>query len=270
MRFINLDRPLAVFDIETTGLNARTDRIIELSVIRLEPNGARLSQTWLLNPECPIPLETIAIHGIDDEMVKDCPTFADVVDEIFDFFEDCDLAGFGMSRLDIPILEEEFLRCGYKFNPNERRQFDAQRIFHKKEPRDLSAAMRFYCNEELVDAHGAEADTEATLRVLEGEFAKYDDLPTDPDELDKLLNDRDPFLLDRDGRLRWLDGEITINFGKKKGTRLRDIILDEPSFIKWMLRGDFAHDTKDIIKNAMNGIWPKPPADTPSSQSVKL
>jgi DNA polymerase-3 subunit epsilon len=270
MRFIKLDRPLAVFDIEATGLNARTDKIIELSVIRIETNGARSSQTWLLNPGCPIPIETIAIHGIDDDMVKDCPKFEDVADEIFHYFEDCDLAGFGMGRLDIPILEEEFLRCNLKFNPNERRQFDAQRIFHKKEPRDLSAAMRFYCNEELTDAHGAEADTEATLRVLEGEFAKYEDLPTDPEQLDRLINDRDPFMLDRDGRLRWLDGEITINFGKKKGLRLRDLIIDEPSFIKWMLRGDFGHDTKEILKNAMEGKWPTPPPSTPTSQSIKL
>lgn len=270
MSFITLTKPLAIFDIEATGLNPRTDRILELAVVRLPVKGKPTTRTWLINPGIPIPLETIAIHGISDELVKDCPTFKAVADEILDFFKGCDLGGFGMGRFDIPILEEEFARVGKHFDAIGRRQFDAQRIFHKREPRDLTAALQFYCGETLTDAHGAEADALATLKVLQGEFKKYPDLPTDPDELDRLLNERDPFLLDRDGKLRWLDGEITINFGKKKGTQLRDLVLEDTQFLKWMLKGDFALDTKTIIRKAMEGHWPTPPAVTPSSKPAEL
>lgn len=270
MRFIALDRPLAVFDIEATGLNPRTDRIIELAVVRVPVKGTPKTKTWLINPGVPIPLETMAIHGISDELVKDCPTFADVADEIMDFFRGCDLGGFGMGRFDIPMLEEEFMRVGKFFDSAGRRQFDAQRIFHKREPRDLTAALKFYCGEDIVDAHGAENDAWATLKVLQGEFKKYDDLPTDPDELDRMINERDPFNLDRDGKLRWVDGEITVNFGKKKGARVRDLVIDDPNFLKWILRGDFARDTKAIISDAIEGRWPTPPPVTPSTKPVTL
>ena len=270
MSFISLDRPLAVFDIESTGLNLRTDRIIELAVVRVPVKGEPVTKTWLINPDMSIPLETIAIHGLSDDLVKDCPKFADVADEIFNFFKGCDLGGFGMSRFDIPMLEEEFLRVGKFFDSAGRRQFDAQRIFHKREPRDLTAALSFYCNEKLVDAHGAEADALATLKVLRGEFVKYPDLPTNPDELDHLLNERDPFNLDRDGKLRWVDGEITINFGKKKGTKIRDLVIEDPNYLKWIVRGDFARDTKDVIQNAIEGKWPQPPAVTPSSKPANI
>ena len=270
MSFISLDRPLAIFDIESTGLNPRTDRILELAVIRLPVKGEPVTKTWMINPGVPIPLETIAIHGISDDLVKDCPKFADVADEILDFFKGCDLGGYGMGRFDIPMLDEEFFRVGKFFDANGRRQFDAQRIFHKREPRDLTAALSFYCGEKMVNAHGAEADALATLQVLKGEFQKYADLPTDPDELDRLLNERDPFNLDRDGKLRWIDDEITINFGKKKGTKLRDLVLDDPNFVKWILRGDFARDTKDVVRDALDGVWPTPPAVTPSSKSANI
>jgi len=268
--FIALDRPLAIFDIEATGLNPRMDRIIEIAVVRLPIQGEPVTRTWLVNPGVPIPLETIAIHGISDELVAHCPSFADIADELFAFLDGCDLGGFGMIRFDIPMLEEEFLRVGKFFDANGRRQFDAQRIFHKREPRDLTAAVNFYCGEPLVDAHGAEADALATLKVLRGQFHRYDDLPTDPETLDKLLNERDPFNLDRDGKLRWLDGEVTINFGKKKGMKLKDLARAEPGFLKWMLRGDFARDTKDIVCQALEGKWPPPPSVTPSSQAAEL
>lgn len=270
MSFILQDRPLAVFDIEATGLNPRTDRIIEISIVKVPVKGDLMTRTWLINPGVPIPLETIAIHGISDELVKHCPKFEAVADEIFEFLRGCDLGGFGMGRFDIPMLDEEFIRAGKFFDANGRRQFDAQRIFHKREPRDLTAAVKFYCGEDLVDAHGAEADALATLKVLEGQFRKYEDLPTDPDELDKLLNERDPFNLDRDGKLRWLDDEITINFGKKKGAKIRDLVLEDPNFLKWIIRSDFARDTKDIIRDALEGKWPKPPSVTPSSKPAEI
>ena len=264
-RFIALDRPLAVFDLEATGLNPRTDRVLELCVVRLEPGGARRTRTWLLNPGMPIPLESIAVHGITDEMVKDAPRFADKASEILAFFRDCDLGGFGLSKLDVPLLEEEFARCGLFFNARGRRLFDALRVYHKREPRDLAAALRFYCGETLEGAHGAEADAAAALRVLEGEFARYDDLPTDPDALDEELNPRDPFNVDREGRLRWLDGEVVVNFGRKQGQRLRDLAAHDPSFLKWIVKGSFPLDTRRIAADALAGRFPAPPAVTPRS-----
>ena len=274
MRFLRLDRPLVVFDIESTGLNPRTDRILELAAIRVPPgDGEPESRSWLLNPGVPIPLETIAVHGITDELVAKCPRFADAADEIFDFFKGCDIGGFGIGKLDIPLLEEEFARLGMVFDAQSRRQFDAMRIFHKREPRDLTAAVKYYCGKELDGAHGAEADAAATLEVLRGQFAKYDDLPESPDELDRLLNERDPFFVDREGKLRWLDGEIAINFGKRKGEKIRDLILgskEDKNYLKWILNSDFSEDMKSVIRNALEGKWPKAPAVTPSSQPVGL
>lgn len=254
MKFIALDRPLAVFDIESTGLNPRTDRIIELAVIRVSPDAsaARETKTWLLNPTVPIPVETTAIHGITDEMVASAPTFADRAEEILTFFDGCDLAGFGLSKLDIPILEEEFARCGMRFNSTGRRMFDALRIYHKREPRDLQAALRFFCGEEPTDAHGAEVDAFSALRVLEGEFAKYPDLPRAPDELDAYLNERDPSFVDREGRFRTgQDGELLVNFGRRKGERLRDIAAKDPSWLTWICHGDFPSDAKKVARDAL-------------------
>lgn len=250
-RFLSLDRPLAVFDVEATGLNPRSDRIVELSVLRLAPDGSREARTWRFNPTIPIPPETTAIHGITDEMASAQPTFAEKAAEIFAFFEGCDLGGFGLSKLDIPLLDEEFARCGLRFSPDARRMFDALRVYHAREPRDLSAAMRFYCGEELVGAHGAEADAAAALRVLEGEFEKYGDLPEDPDAFDAAFNPRDPSFVDREGRFKRVDGRVCVNFGKKKGKFLDDVVAADPSFLRWILNGDFAHDTKKVAADAL-------------------
>ncbi len=259
MNFLELDRPLAVFDIESTGLNPHCDRIIELAVVKVlpGPDRARQVRTWLFNPGVAIPMETTAIHGITDEMVASAPKFADKAAEILEFFDGCDLGGFGLSKLDIPILEEEFARCGIDFAASRRRMFDALRIYHKREPRDLSAALRFFCGEEPVDAHGAEVDALSALRVLEGEFAKYPDLPTSPDELDRYVNDRDPSLLDREGRFRLENGEAVVNFGRKKGRRLRDLAVEDTSYLVWILHGDFAHDTKSIVREALDKYGPR-------------
>ncbi len=266
MDLYRMDRPLVVFDIESTGINPRTDRIIELAAIRVDPDGRRTTRDWLLNPGIPIPIESTAVHGITDEAVADCPTFAAIVEDIERFFDGCDLGGFNHIRFDVPMLAEEFLRIGKTFDLDGRRLIDAQRIFHKREPRDLTAAVRFYCEKDFTDAHGAVADTDATLRVLEGQFRKYPDLPRDPDELDRLINERDPFSVDRAGRLRWVDGEVTIHFGKKQGQKVRDLVIEEPGFLRWILRSDFPRDTQEIIRNALEGRYPTPPAVTPSSQ----
>lgn len=270
--FLRLDRPLAVFDIESTGTNPRTDRIIELAIVLVFPNGRRETHTWLFNPGVPIPIESTAVHGITDEMVADRPPFAERARDVLRLLDGCDLGGYNHTRFDIPILQEEFNRAGLFFDVDGHRIFDAQRIFHKREPRDLTAAVKFYCDgEELVGAHGAEADAKATLRVLEGQFRKYPDLPRDPDALDRLLNERDPFNVDRAGRLRWLDGEVTINFGKKKGEKVRDLVAHDRNFLKWILKADFPLDTREIIRGILErDEWPTPPPVTPSSAPAHL
>ncbi|MDD5705713.1 MAG: 3'-5' exonuclease [Kiritimatiellae bacterium] len=264
---VSLDRPLAVLDIESTGISPRADRIIELAVIRLEPDGRETPAYWLVNPTIPIPIESTAVHGIAYEHVKSCPTFAQVAPKVAAFLDNCDLAGFNAARFDIPMLSEEFMRAGVAFDADSRRVLDAQRIFHVKEPRDLSAALRFFCGIEHTDAHGAEADARATLEVLRGEFRKYPDLPQNMEALDRVFNAVDPFNADRGGRIRWVDGEMTINFGKKKGQKVRDLVRDDSGFLKWMLRGDFPLDTRRLIQNALDGVFPPPPGGAASQQT---
>jgi DNA polymerase-3 subunit epsilon len=257
---LKLVRPLVVFDIESTGVSPRKDRIIELAAIKLMPDGEEISKCWLMNPGVPIPPETTAIHGISDEIVKDCPTFADKAEEIFEFFRGCDLSGFNADRFDIPCLEEEFARVGMAFAPSARKHVDVQRIYHKKEPRDLSAAVRFYLGRNHDGAHGAEADTRATLEVLKAQMAKYSDLPATVDEMDEYLVPHDPMNADRAGTLRWKDGELTINFGKKKGESLKKLLLNEPNYLKWILKGDFDTEVRMIIKDLLdNGRLPPAP-----------
>jgi DNA polymerase-3 subunit epsilon len=260
MSNLKLVRPLVVFDIESTGVSPRKDRIIELAAIKLMPDGEEISKCWLMNPGVPIPPETTAIHGISDEIVKDCPTFADKAEEIFEFFRGCDLSGFNADRFDIPCLEEEFARVGMAFAPSTRKHVDVQRIYHKKEPRDLSAAVRFYLGRNHDGAHGAEADTRATLEVLKAQMAKYSDLPATVDEMDEYLVPHDPMNADRAGTLRWKDGELTINFGKKKGESLKKLLLNEPNYLKWILKGDFDTEVRMIIKDLLdNGRLPPAP-----------
>lgn len=254
---IPLDRPLVILDIEATGLSTRTDRIIELAAIRIDEDGTETRGYWLLNPTIDIPIETTAIHGIRDEDVKDQPTFKDKALEILMFFGEADLGGFNAGHFDIPLLQEEFKRAGIPFDIDRRRLLDAQKIFHAHEPRNLSAAVRFYCGHDHEDAHGAEADAEATLEVIRGEFAKYDDLPKDMDTLDRTYNPNDPLNADRRGMLRWVNGVLTINFGKKKGESVAELVKSDPGFLKWITKNDFPFDTREICENALKGIFPE-------------
>ena len=256
---IELERPLVVFDIESTGVSPRKDRIIELAAIKVSPGGQEESRCWLLNPTVPIPPETTAVHGISDDDVSGCPTFADRAREIFEFFDGCDLSGFNSDRFDIPCLEEEFARVGLNFASGRRRHVDVQRIYHRKEPRDLSAAVSFYLGRAHDGAHGAEADAAATLEVLKAQFAKYDDVPRDVGALDEWIAPHDPMNADRNGMFRWRDGEWTVNFGKKKGSSLKKIMLNEPSFLRWMVKGDFDTEARMIAADALEGRLPPPP-----------
>ena len=259
-QFLKLDRPLVVFDIESTGVNARQDRIIELAAIRIDPDGTETEHTWLLNPGVPIPPETTQIHGISNEMVKDCPSFEDRAAEIEAFFAGADLSGFNSDRFDVPCLEAEFERVGRNFGASSRRHVDVQRIYHKMEPRDLSAAVRFYCGHDHVGAHGAAADARATLEVLKAQLVKYPELPKTPDEMDAYLVPHDPLNADRTGLLRWVNGELCINFGKKKGEKLRDLFLHEPNFLRWFVKGSFETDARMIVRDLLEkGVLPQPP-----------
>lgn len=257
---LKLEKPLVVFDIESTGTSPRKDRIIELAAIKVRPDGSEESRCWLLNPTVPIPPETTAIHGISDEIVALCPTFADKADEIFGFFLGCDLSGFNADRFDIPCLEEEFARVGLNFAASSRRHVDVQRIYHRMEPRDLTAAVRFYCDRDHAGAHGAEADTRATLDVLKAQMAKYPSLPKDVAAMDEYLVPRDPLNADRNGLLRWMGGELCINFGKKKGDSLRRLLLNEPNYLRWIVKGDFDSEVRMIVKDLLdNGRLPPAP-----------
>ena len=277
-----IDKPLAVFDLEATGTNPRVDRIVEMAVVIIFPEGRREVHAFRINPGVPIPPEASAIHGILDADVAREPTFKERAPKILELLDGCDLGGYNCIRFDIPMLIEEFVRAGLTFPVAGRRVVDAQRIFHKREPRDLVAALAFYCNDTHLDAHGAEADALATVRVLEGELARYPDLPRTVDELDRYCDSRDPTWADREGRLRIVDGAVTLNFGKKKGETLRHIAETDPGFLKWMLKAEFPTDTKDIVRKVLNDksadplgkalgeklpAVPLPPPKAPSAQT---
>lgn len=257
---LKLERPLAVLDLETTGLNPRLDRIVEIAILKLMPNGERKDYAFLVNPGIPIPPTVIAIHGITDEDVADAPTFLELAPKINQILDGCDLAGFGIERYDAQMLREEFARSGIKFEEKGRRVIDAQQIFHKKEPRNLTAALAFYCNEEHTGAHRAKDDCEATLKVLAAQLEYYPDLPRDLDELDSFSSRRQGDWVDQTGKLRWLNGEVAINFGTKHfGKSLRLLLEKDNSFAHWILKSDFPHDTKEIVSQAMEGVWPDLP-----------
>lgn len=249
-----LERPLAILDIEATGINPRSDRIIDLAVVKLFPDGRQEVASFRVNPEIPIPPESTAIHGITDQDVAGAPTFKDLAPRLYRLLQDCDLGGYNILRFDLPLLIEEFLRASIRFDLENRRVIDAQRIFHKREPRDLKAALAFYCDELHVESHRAVADALATLRVFEGQYKRYPDLPRTIDELAKYSALGDASWADRDGKLRWVDGQLTINFGKYKGTPVSTLAQTDPGFIKWILRGDFASDTKALVSKVLERI----------------
>lgn len=248
---LNLQRPLIVFDLETTGVNVANDHIIEISMIKLYPNGMEDTRTIRINPGCHIPEVTTALHGITDDDVKDCPVFKEVADDIFDFFDGCDIGGFNSNKFDVPMLIEEFQRCGVEFDTLQRDFIDVQNIFHKLEKRTLAAAYKFYCGKELVDAHTAQADTRATLEVLEAQLDRYpDDLQNDVHFLAEFsrMNKN----IDFDGRFVYNDqGEEIVNFGKHKGRSVREVLNREPGFYNWIQRGEFSRNTKQVLTK----IW---------------
>lgn len=244
---LNLKNPLVFFDLETTGLNTTRDRIIEVSLLKVYPNGKEEMKTRRLNPEMPIPPESTAIHGITDEDVKDCPTFKQIAKSLADQLEGCDLAGFNSSRFDVPMLAEEFLRAGVDFDMSRRKFIDVQIIYHRREPRTLEAAYAFYCNKQLDNAHSAESDTRATYEVLKSQLDHYPDLVNDIDALSKeysSFNDN----VDLAGRMIYDEKGVEVfNFGKHKGKPVEEVLKNEPSYYAWMMDGDFPLNTKQVL-----------------------
>lgn len=252
---LHLRKPLAFFDLETTGTNISTDRIIEIAVVKVMPNQEVITKSTKVNPEQPIPLETSLIHGIYDEDVADAPPFKNIAKDYGKFLEGCDLAGFNIIRFDVPLLVEEFLRAGVNFDLSTRRFVDAQKIFHMMEKRSLSAAYKFYCGKELINAHSAEADTLATYEVLKAQVERYDGHDV-TDNLGKkigvIANDMQVLhdltstkMVDLAGRLVFNnDGVECFNFGKHRGKAVAVIFEKEPSYYDWMMKGDFPLDTK--------------------------
>ena len=245
---LKLQNPLIFFDLETTGVNASKDRILEISYIKLMPNGTEVEKTLRINPEMHIPEEATAVHGITDADVADKPRFKDIAKELARVFEGCDIAGFNSNRFDVPLLAEEFLRADVDVDFSRRRFVDVQTIFHKMEQRTLSAAYKFYCGKDLDDAHSANADTRATYEVLKAQLDKYPSLQNDIDFLSKFsTHNRN---VDLSGRIVYNDNNVEVfNFGKYKGIPVEEVLKTDSGYFGWILNGDFPQNTKKVLTN---------------------
>ncbi len=243
---LNLRRPLAFIDIETTGTSVSSDRIVEISILKINPNGKEEWISMRINPEMPIPPNSTSIHGITDADVADSPAFREVAKTLASFLEGCDLAGFNAIKFDIPLLAEEFLRVNADFSFGKRKYIDVQVIFHKKEQRTLAAAYRFYCGQELQNAHSSKADSQATYEVLKAQLDRYDDLENNVDKLAEFSSFHN--IADFAGRIVYDDnGAETFNFGKHKGKSVESVFREDPSYYSWMMNGDFPLYTKKIL-----------------------
>jgi len=251
---LNLKNPLAFFDLETTGTNISKDRIVEIAIIKVMPNGEVIKKTKKINPTIPIPTETSLIHGIYDEDVVNEPTFKSIAKSLAKFLEGADFSGFNIIKFDVPVLVEEFLRADVDFSIEKRKLIDSQRIFHLMEKRNLTAAYKFYCNKDLVDAHSAGMDTLASMEVLEAQVERYEGM-TVHDNLGKdigsINNDMDSLhkltsndMVDLAGRMVIKNGDIVFNFGKHRWKNVLDVLAKEPSYYDWIMNGEFPLDTK--------------------------
>jgi DNA polymerase-3 subunit epsilon len=253
LKNIRLDRPLAVLDLETTGTDPKLDRIIEISVLKLLPGGDQDHRTRRVHPGVPIPPDATAIHGISDDDVADCPTLRAIAPSLARFLEGCDLAGFNILGFDLRLLAAEFNRVGLVFPVSGRRIVDACRIFHQREPRDLTAAYKFYCNQEHLGAHGAAADVLATAAIIDAQVGRYEDLPRTVEGLHGHCND--PHAIDMSGMFGRDDDGVTVFIrGKYKGRSLYEIAATKPDYLEWMQREDFYDDTKAIAAEALGRL----------------
>ena len=253
---LKLKKPICFFDLETTGVNVSKDRIVEISILKVFPNGNKESFTWRVNPEMKIPAVTTAIHGISDEMVLNEPTFKELAPKVSELIKNSDLGGFNSNRFDIPLLAEELLRAEIDFDLKINQAVDVQTIFHKMEKRTLEAAYKFYCNKDLTNAHSAEADTMATYEVLKAQLDKYDGLENDMDYLSKFSSHQN--FADFAGFIGYnKEGQEIITFGKHKGKVIEDLFKTEPGYFSWIQNADFPNYTKKVLRDLKNRITNK-------------
>ncbi|EAQ42060.1 3'-5' exonuclease [Polaribacter sp. MED152] len=260
---LNLTKPIVFFDLETTGVNIATDRIVEISILKVFPNGNKESKTWLVNPEIEIPQGATDVHGITNEKVVTEPTFKELAGKVSEMIAGCDLAGFNSNRFDIPLLAEELMRAGIDFDMQNRKAIDVQVIFHKKEQRTLSAGYQFYCGKELEGAHGAEADTNATYEILLAQVEKYDDIGNSVDALSEFSThgkraDFAGFILFND------ENQEIFSFGKYKGRTVEEVLTENPGYNNWIQNADFPLYTKKVLKQIKERM--SAPKDTMSDE----
>ena len=247
---LQLTRPICFIDLETTGINVSTDKIVEIAIVKIMPDGSKLIKRKLVNPEMSIPKAASDIHGIADEMVKDAPTFKQIANEIKQFIELSDLAGYNSNRFDIPMLNEEFLRAGISVDIESRKLLDVQKVYHMMEQRTLSAAYKFYCNKNLEDAHSAEADATATWEILEAQLEKYPQIGATVEAVVKFTGEDQ--IIDFARRFIFENGVEVFNFGKHKGKPVTQVLKEEPQYYDWMMKGDFALHTKQKLTEILN------------------
>jgi len=247
---LQLKRPVAFIDLETTGTNLATDKIVEIAIVKVAVDGTRLTKRRIINPQMPIPKASSDVHGITDEMVKDAPSFKQVANEIKQFIENCDIGGYNSNRFDIPMLVEEFLRAGLEFTVDGRKLIDVQRVFHLMEQRTLSAAYKFYCQKTLEGAHGAEVDAAATWEILEAQIERYPEIGVTLESICSFCGEDD--LVDFARRFIKVDCKEVFNFGKHKGRCVEDVLKAEPQYYDWMMKGDFPLHTKHKLTEIMN------------------
>ncbi len=247
---LQLKRPLVFIDLETTGMNLSTDRIVEIAIIKVFPDGTKTVKQKLLNPQMPISENSSEIHGITDDKVKDAPTFKQVANELKQFIDDSDFSGYNSNRFDIPLLMEEFLRAGLEIDMTNRKLVDVQHIFHMMEKRTLGAAYKFYCEKELEDAHSAEADASATWEILQAQLARYQHLGNTLDTILQFTGEEK--IVDFARRFVMVNGVEVFNFGKHKGRPVSEVLRAEPQYYDWMMKGDFPLHTKQKLTEILN------------------
>jgi DNA polymerase-3 subunit epsilon len=253
VKHLRLDRPLVVFDLETTGTDPATDKIVEISVLRIAPDGERELRTRRVNPGRPIPPGASAVHGIRDEDIREEPKFGQIARGLIDFLGDADLAGFNIARFDVPLLDRELREAGLDLGLTERRLLDAMSIYHRKERRDLSAAVEFYLDRQHAGAHSAEDDVLAAIDVLDAQLGRYEDIPRDVAELDAWLRPVPRDAVDQRGKFVWRESEVAFAFGKHQGRALREVAREAPDYLEWILNSDFPEDARQLVADALKG-----------------
>ena len=247
---LSLTRPICFIDLETTGINVSTDRIVEIAIVKIGIDGTKQVKRRLVNPEMPIPKGSSEVHGITDEMVKDAPNFKQIANEVKQFMEGSDIGGYNSNRFDVPMLNEEFLRAGIGVDIESRKLLDVQKVFHMMEQRTLSAAYQFYCHKTLEDAHTAEADATATWEILEAQIERYPQIGNTVESIVKFTGEDE--IIDFARRLIYDNGVAVFNFGKHKGKPVVQVLKEEPQYYDWMMKGDFALHTKQKLTEIHN------------------